>query len=64
MNSYIVTARFRPNANRAECTERRIVTEAKNREDAAFIAGNRIGQQGTGLVNVSLELDIERLRKL
>lgn len=64
MNRYKVTARFKPNHNRAETVERLIVVEAKNREDAAFIAGNRIGLQGTGLVSASLVMDVERLRRI
>lgn len=64
MNKYKVTAMFRPNHNRAETVVREIYVDAANKENAAFLAGNRLGLGGTGLVDASLHMEVERQRRV
>jgi hypothetical protein len=55
---------FRPNHNRAETVVREIYVDAANKENAAFLAGNRLGLGGTGLVDASLHMEVERQRRV
>lgn len=62
MNTYEVTASFRPNHNSRERAEWKGCVEALNKDHALLVAGIAIAHEHGGLVAVSLRTAVTRLR--
>jgi hypothetical protein len=64
MNRYEIEAVFRSNVNKQERVCRHVWVDAPNREAALLIAGNRLGLEGTGMVNSSVQVSVARQRRI
>ena len=61
MNTYEVTASFRPNRNSRERAEWKGCVEAANRDHALLVAGMAVNREYRGLVAASLRTTVTRL---
>jgi hypothetical protein len=62
VNTYEVTASFRPNHNSRERAEWKGRVEALNKEHALLMAGIRIAHEHGGLVAASLRTTVTRMK--